>query len=226
MKKAIVLLSGGMDSAVTLYMAKQGYDVETLIFDYGQKATKEVDCAIRLSEAAGSPYTILDIDLPWQGSSLLDGDEEIPESGENAVGGIPSTYVPARNIIFMSFAVSFAEAIGAEAVFIGAHQLDFSNYPDCRDVFFESFRNVIDKGTRSGSVGAPVKVETPILNFTKKDIVAKGLELGVPFEFSWSCYKGGGEPCGSCESCILRAKGFAEAGAPDPLLSKELRSQG
>lgn len=217
MKKAVVLLSGGMDSAVTLYVARQDYKVETLIFDYGQKASKEVDCAIRVSEAALAPYTVLDIELPWQGSSLLEAGDGIPEGNVSAPGKIPSTYVPARNIIFLSFAVSFAEAIGAEAVFIGAHQLDFSNYPDCRDIFFKSFQDVIGKGTRSGSEGAPVRIETPILNFTKRDIVKKGLELSVPFDLTWSCYKDGGEPCGVCESCMLRAKGFAEAGAVDPL---------
>ena len=225
MKKAVVLLSGGMDSAVTLHIAKQEYEPEALIFDYGQKASQEVDCAIRTAEAAGCPYTVVDVDLPWGGSALLDGDADIPADGAGRGGEIPATYVPARNIIFLGFGVSYAEAIGAEAVFIGAHQLDFSNYPDCRGEFFESYQETIRRGTRSGSEGKAVRIVTPILDCTKSDIVKKGLELGVPFEKTWSCYGDGKEPCGSCESCVLRAKGFFEAGIADPLTTNhELRT--
>lgn len=217
MKKAVVLLSGGMDSAVTLYMARLEHDVETLIFDYGQRAENEIDCAIRISEEAGCPYTILDIDMPWGGSSLIDLEADIPSGEISASGNIPSTYVPARNILFLSYGVSFAEAIGAEAVFIGAHQLDYSNYPDCRGDFFESFQETIKRGTKAGVEGSSIRIVTPILDFTKKAIVEKGRELGVPFELTWSCYKRGDSPCSVCESCSLRAKGFAEAGAKDPL---------
>ena len=217
MKKAVVLLSGGMDSAVTLYMAKQSYECHVLIFDYGQKASREITCAERIAAEAGCPYRVMKIDLPWKGSALLDRASEIPEGRISGGGSIPGTYVPARNIIFLSFAVSCAEAVGAEAVFIGAHQLDFSNYPDCRGSFFESFREAVKNGTKSGSEGRPVRIETPVLNSTKKEIVAAGARLGVPFEHTWSCYKEGEEPCGACESCLLRSKAFYEAGIADPL---------
>jgi 7-cyano-7-deazaguanine synthase len=217
MKKAVVLLSGGMDSAVALYMAKKDYEVQSLIFDYGQRAENEIDCAIRVSEAAGCPYTILDVDLPWGGSSIIDVEADIPSGEISASGKIPSTYVPARNILFLSYGVSFAEATGAEAVFIGAHQLDYSNYPDCRGDFFESFQETIKRGTRAGVEGSSIKIVTPILDFTKKAIVEKGCELGVPFELTWSCYKGGASPCDTCESCMLRTKAFGEAGVVDPI---------
>ncbi|MDD4012602.1 MAG: 7-cyano-7-deazaguanine synthase QueC [Candidatus Omnitrophica bacterium] len=220
MKKAIVLLSGGMDSAVTLFMARKDHDVEALIFDYGQKASKEVDRAILVAGAAKVPYTVVDVELPWRGSSLTDPDIAIPTAEESEGAKIPSTYVPARNIIFLSYGVSLAEASGAEAVYIGAHQVDYSNYPDCRDVFFAGFRKTVEAGTRSGTEGASIRIETPILNFSKGDIVKKGVELGVPFELTWSCYDEGKTPCGRCESCVLRAKGFADALVPDPLLAK------
>lgn len=217
MKKAVVLLSGGMDSAVTLYLAKREYDPYVLIFDYGQKAEKEIGCAKKLCDKAGCDYHIMDIDLPWKGSSLLDDDVEVPSEGASSDGKIPTTYVPSRNIIFLSFATSYAEAIGAEAVFIGAHQLDYSNYPDCRSEFFESFRKTVELGTKKGVEEEAIRVVTPIINMTKKEILEAGTELGVPFEDTWSCYKQQDSPCRSCESCVLREKAFTEAGIKDPL---------
>jgi len=221
-KKAVVLLSGGMDSAVTLYMAREEYQCYVLMFDYGQKAVKELDFARKIAEEAGCSYRLLKIDLPWKGSSLLDGSKEVPEASEACGGDIPDTYVPARNMIFLSYGVSFAEAIGADAVFIGAHQLDYSNYPDCRSGFFDVFGESVRIGTKRGAEGSEVKVVTPIINMTKKEIVGMGNELGVPFEYTWSCYKQDSTPCGKCESCVFRIKAFEEAGIQDPLMSRDL----
>jgi 7-cyano-7-deazaguanine synthase len=222
-KKAVVLLSGGMDSAVTLYMAREEYQCHVLMFDYGQKAVKELDFARKIAEEAGCSYRLLKIDLPWKGSSLLDGSKEVPEAAEACGESIPDTYVPARNMIFLSYGISFAEAIGADAVFIGAHQLDYSNYPDCRSGFFDAFSEAVRKGTKSGVEKSEVKVVTPIINMTKKEIVCMGNELGVPFEYTWSCYEQDSTPCGKCESCVFRMKAFEEAGIQDPLMSRDLR---
>lgn len=210
MKKAVVLLSGGMDSAVTLYIARKDYKCYALIFDYGQKAVKEIDFAKKIAQGAGCEYCVLNISLPWKGSSLLDSTRKIPKASEFVKKDIPSTYVPARNMIFLSFGVSFAEAIKAKAVFIGAHQIDFSNYPDCREEFFKSFQKTIDCGTRAGGCGESVKIITPIISKTKKEIVKIGRNLGVPFENTWSCYEGGETPCGVCESCLFRSQAFEE----------------
>lgn len=217
MKKAIVLLSGGMDSAVTLYIARKSYEPQALIFDYGQKATREIGFAQKVAKKARCQYQILKISLPWKGSALLDETKNIPEGVKTTKGMIPDTYVPARNIIFLGFGVSFGEAIGAEAVFIGAHQLDFSNYPDCRSEFFTSFQKMIAHGTKKGSEGHAIKVVTPIINKTKKEIVEIGSRLGVPFEDTWSCYLGDEAPCQVCESCLFRKQAFDDAGIIDPL---------
>ena len=219
-KAAVVLLSGGIDSAVTLYMAQKEYKYvcHVLIFDYGQKASKEMSFARLLVEKTGSFYHRVNISLPWKGSSLLDDKIEVPKNMIDDESGIPSTYVPARNTLFLSYGVSFAEAIGAEAVFIGAHQLDYSNYPDCRSEFFEAFQEAINVGTKAGVEKRSVKIITPIINMTKKEIVQKGAQLGVPFENTWSCYLGDEKPCMECESCKFRMQAFREAGIKDPLV--------
>lgn len=220
MKKAVVLLSGGMDSAVTLYSAKQDHECHVLIFYYGQKADKEIEFAQKLAEESGCEYIIMNISLPWKGSALLDDNVSIPDAQEVTGGDdIPATYVPARNIIFLSYGVSYAEAIDADAVFIGAHQLDFSNYPDCRSSFFDKFREAVKEGTKRGHEGKEVKIVTPVIDKTKKEIVELGAHLGVPFERTWSCYRNEEKPCGKCESCYFRAKAFKEAGVKDPLNS-------
>jgi 7-cyano-7-deazaguanine synthase len=140
--------------------------------------------------------------------------------GQQVTSGIPSTYVPARNIIFLSFALSYAEAIGARAIFIGAHSQDYSGYPDCRPEFYRAFSQIITTGTKTGIEKRSIKIETPLIHKAKAEIIRLGARLGVPFEFTWSCYQGGNRPCGKCDSCCFRAKGFKEAGITDPLLSR------
>ena len=190
------------------------------MFDYGQKAKREIESAKSLAEECQVFFQIIKLPLSWRGNALTDDMIEIPDGDASADGKIPVTYVPARNIVFLSFGVSLAEAIGAEAVFIGAHQMDYSNYPDCRSSFFESFQEAVHRGTKRGIDGVGIKIMTPIINMTKKEIVEEGIRMRVPFQYTWSCYKDGRIPCGSCESCLLRAKGFAEAGKEDPLIAK------
>jgi 7-cyano-7-deazaguanine synthase len=218
-KEAIVLLSGGLDSATTLYLAReQGYKCFCLIFDYGQRHRKEITAAKKIAQSAGAKFEVVKISLPWKGSSLLDSKIGIPASASGGVSGIPSTYVPARNIIFLSFALSCAEAMNAEAIFIGAHAQDYSGYPDCRPEFYRAFRKVDSCGTKSGVEKRGIKIETPLINKGKAEIIRLGNRLGVPFEVTWSCYKGEKRPCGECDSCYFRKKGFIEAKIKDPQL--------
>ncbi len=208
--KAIVLLSGGLDSATTLYYAlHQGYEVRALVFDYGQRHKKEIMAAKAVARAVGAAVEIVRIAMPWKGSSLLDAAINVPVRGVRQ-GVIPSTYVPARNIIFVSFAASFAEAIGARVIMIGANALDYSGYPDCRPEFFRSFQKTLDVGLKAGVEHHGVRIETPLIRMSKAQIIRLGLKLGVPYSKTWSCYQGGPKPCGVCDSCRLRQKGFKE----------------
>lgn len=220
-KRAVVLLSGGLDSTTTLYLAKKRYDCHCLIFEYGQRHKKEVESAKRISHLANCPAQVIKIKLPWKGSSLLDKKFKIPQLNNSITQElknlIPSTYVPARNTIFLSFAISFAEAIGAEAIFIGANSIDYSGYPDCRPEYYRAFKKVVKLGTKIGVEGNGIKILTPLIKKTKQQIVKVGLRLGAPLELTWSCYRGGKRPCGRCDSCLLRAKGFREAGIEDLL---------
>ena len=208
-RQAIILLSGGLDSAVTLYFAKsKKFECRALIFDYGQRHRREIEAAKRIAKAAGVKFEVIKISLPWKGSSLLD-----KRSISRSKGSIiPSTYVPARNIIFLSFALSFAEASGACAIFIGAHAQDYSGYPDCRPEFFRAFNKAALTGTKTGVEKKGIEIKTPLINMGKADIIRLGSRLKVPFELTWSCYKGGRVPCGVCDSCHYRNKGFKEAG--------------
>ncbi|OQB12739.1 MAG: 7-cyano-7-deazaguanine synthase [Candidatus Omnitrophica bacterium ADurb.Bin205] len=218
-RKAVVLLSGGLDSATVLYLAKnKGYEPVSLIFDYGQRHRKEIEAAKNISRKAEVPYRIEKISLPWGGSSLLGKNNKIPRFGKSLPNKIPSTYVPARNIIFLSFALSLAESLKAEAVFIGAHSLDYSGYPDCRRNFLTAFSRAAALGTASGVNKQGIKIIAPLINKRKSGIIKLGARLKVPYRLTWSCYEGGKLPCGKCDSCYYRAKGFKEAGIKDPAL--------
>jgi len=217
MKKAIVLLSGGLDSTTTLYFAKdKGYEIHCLIFDYAQRHRKEISAAIRIAKAAEAKYYVSKIHLPWKGSALLDKHISLPTKRGR---GIPATYVPARNTIFLSFALSFAEAIKAHVIFIGANHIDYSGYPDCRPDYFKEFDRLIKLATKAGVEGINIKIITPLINKNKAEIIRLGNKLGVPYDLTWSCYKGGKRPCGECDSCKLRQKGFKVLGLKDPLLN-------
>jgi 7-cyano-7-deazaguanine synthase len=222
MKKAVCLFSGGMDSAVCLYVARsEGYDLSALSFDYGQRHEKEVEAAHGLTQVLQIPQHVVRFKLPWKGSALLERDSKMPQSRDpgKMPQKIPSTYVPTRNSIFLSFAFSCAEAEKAAVIFFGANVLDYSGYPDCRPEYLEAFAQAMAKGTKAGVEGKKIEIKAPLIDLTKKEIVLLGAKLGVPFEKTWSCYAGGDKPCGVCDSCILRAKGFHEAGIPDPLLA-------
>ena len=225
-RRAVVLLSGGVDSATTLFTAKKrGYECYPLIFDYRQRHRREIESAKRISRKAGLRYKILKIALPWKGSSLLEEDVKLPKARRDREmrKGIPSSYVPARNTIFLSYALSFAEAIGAEKIFIGVNAVDFSGYPDCRSPYLKAFGKVIKEGTKAGAEGRGISVEAPLLFKTKAEIIKKGARLGVPYGDTWSCYEGKRAPCGACDSCIIRARGFKEAGIEDPLMDNGRR---
>lgn len=213
-KQAVVLLSGGLDSATALYFARaHGYICHCLVFDYGQLHRKEINQAVKIAKKSGSTYKILKIHFPWKGSALLDKKIKIPEK---ITFGIPATYVPARNIIFLSFALSLAEATGAQAIFIGAHAQDYSGYPDCRPEFFKAFIKMAVAGTINKN---KIKILAPLLAKNKTQIIKLGQRLKVPFELTWSCYRGAKKPCGKCDSCYYREKGFKNADLADPLIN-------
>jgi len=190
-----------------------------LTFDYGQRHAVEVERARLVAERYGAEWLVVGLDASqWGGSALTDQSVAVPVDGVEA-DAIPVTYVPARNLIFLSVAMGVAEARHADAVYLGVNALDYSGYPDCRPEFVESFRRTAALALKRGVEGRPVDVRTPLIDMTKADIVRLGLELGAPLELTWSCYLGFDRPCGECDACRLRAKGFAEAGVPDPALA-------
>lgn len=223
-EKAVVLLSGGMDSATTAAIAKsRGFEVYGLSFRYGQRHAIELDAARRVAaQLQLTQHVVLDVDLrAFGGSALTGGDLAVPKDRplERIGEGIPVTYVPARNTIFLAFALGWAEAIGARDIFIGANALDYSGYPDCRPEYLAAFERMANLATRAGVEGARIRIHAPLIALSKREIVIQGLSLGVDFGLTSTCYDPApdGTACGRCDACLLRQKGFREAGVEDPL---------
>jgi len=215
-KRAVVLVSGGLDSATTLAMAKdQGFDCHALAVNYGQRHRSELQAAERVARAAGVPLRIVDVDLRSIGGSALTDDIEVPEGGTE---GIPVTYVPARNTIMLSLAMGLAEVLQAEAVFIGVNAVDYSGYPDCRPEFIAAFESLANKATKAAVEGAPLAIHTPLIDLTKAEIIQRGTLLGVDYGDTVSCYQADedGRACAVCDSCLIRIAGFQAAGITDP----------
>jgi 7-cyano-7-deazaguanine synthase len=211
-KKAVVLLSGGLDSSTLAYYIKNlGYIVYAISFDYGQKNIRELDASKEIGKLLDvKEHKIIKIDLKSIGGSALTSDMDIPEMSKE---DIPPTYVPARNTIFLSIALAYAEVIDAEIVFFGANCIDYSGYPDCRPEYISAFNNLVKLATKKGIEGKTIKIEAPFLFYSKKDIVSLALKLNVPIEKTWSCYNGGTEPCKYCASCIIRQRAIDEINA-------------
>ncbi|MCF5948831.1 7-cyano-7-deazaguanine synthase QueC [Xanthomonas perforans] len=217
MKKAVVLLSGGMDSAAVIALAQeQGFAVYALSVRYGQRHTSELDAAARVAAAQGVvAHKVVDVDLRSIGGSALTDDIDVPDAGGD---GIPVTYVPARNTIMLSLALGWAEVVGANDLFCGVNAVDYSGYPDCRPEFVRAFEVLANLATKAGVEGAGLRVHAPLQFLSKADIVREGVRLGVDFGLTVSCYRADadGRACGHCDACRLRAAGFADAGVPDP----------
>lgn len=216
-KKAIILLSGGLDSTTTLYLAKnQGYDLWAIIFNYNQRHKKEIEYAQKIAKQNNVGYHLINIDLNWTKSSLTNEKIAVPYNRNVLDKEVPLTYVSARNIVFLSYAFSLAESISAKKIFIGAHIQDYSGYPDCRPEFFDSFQKAFNLGMQYKDI----EIVTPLINKSKKEIIALGLTLDVPFEQTWSCYEGYETPCLKCDSCQFRIMAFQELGMTDPLITR------
>jgi 7-cyano-7-deazaguanine synthase len=220
--RAVVLLSGGLDSYTAAAMAgAQRFTLYALTLHYGQRHVREVESARAVARALGvERHLELEIDLRRLGGSALTSNEPVPHGRDVDAAGIPSTYVPARNTIFLSVALGWAETLDARDIVIGVNALDYSGYPDCRPEFIAAFEHVANLGTRAGVEGSRFRVHTPLIAMSKAEIVRHGMALGLDYSLTHSCYdpRPDGRPCGTCDSCVLRAKGFREAGVPDPLL--------
>ena len=228
---AVVLLSGGLDSATVLAIAlRAGYACHALSFRYGQRHVVELDAARMIAERMGAArHIVVDIDLRRFGGSALTDDIEVPKdrSAAEMGAGIPVTYVPARNTIFLSFALAWAETLAASDIFIGVNALDYSGYPDCRPEYIDAFERMANLATKAGVEGRHrLAIQAPLIRLGKHEIIRRGTELGVDYALTWSCYDpdANAAPCGACDSCRLRAKGFAEAGLSDPLLARFARA--
>ena len=223
-KKAVVLLSGGLDSTTVMAIARSdGYERYCLSFRYGQRHALELEAARRVAKALGAKeHLVMDIDLAKIGGSALTGGIEVPKGRNEGEmkGEIPVTYVPARNTIFLSHALAWAEVLGASDIFVGVNAVDYSGYPDCRPEYIEAFERMANLATKAGVEGKTrVKIRTPLINMTKAEIIRKGIDLGIDYGMTHSCYDPSpeGMPCGRCDSCLLRQKGFREAGITDPV---------
>lgn len=224
-RSCVVLLSGGLDSTTTLAVAlRDGFAVHALTFRYGQRHSNEIEAAVRIARRSGVEHHIADVDLTMFGGSALTADIPVPK--DTGVGGgplqsaIPVTYVPARNTIFLSYALALAEVVGATDIFIGVNALDYSGYPDCRPEYIAAFERMANLATRAGVEGTrPLRIHAPLISLSKADIIALGTSLGVEYSLTTSCYDPGtdGSACGHCDSCRLRLKGFREAGLDDPI---------
>ncbi|MDF7807321.1 7-cyano-7-deazaguanine synthase QueC [Pontiellaceae bacterium B12219] len=220
-KKAVVLLSGGLDSATVMAMAlAEGYDVYAVSFQYGQRHSVELDCAIKQAAIGAKQHKIVDIDLSSFGGSALTADIDVPkhDTVDDLPEDIPVTYVPARNTVFLSYALAWAEVLKAYDIFIGVNALDYSGYPDCRPEFIAAYETMANLATVAGVQGRKLTIHTPLIDLTKAEIIQRGLELGVDYAKTTSCYDPApdGRACGHCDSCLLRLKGFSDAGQSDP----------
>jgi 7-cyano-7-deazaguanine synthase len=221
--KAVVLLSGGLDSSTLLAVASaQGFDTYALSFRYGQRHQVEIEAARRVAQSLGpGHHIVLDIDLRSIGGSALTSEIAVPKGRglEQMAEDIPVTYVPARNTIFLSFALAWAEVLGSADIFIGVNALDYSGYPDCRPEYIEAYEKMANLATKAAVEGRRFRIHTPLITLTKAEIIKKGLELGVDYSLTITCYDPfeNGEACGECDSCLLRLKGFREAGVKDPV---------
>jgi 7-cyano-7-deazaguanine synthase len=222
-KKAVVLSSGGLDSTTVMALARaEGYHLYSLSFRYGQRHALELEAAQRVAQALGAEeHRIITIDLGAIGGSALTGPMEVPKGREESAlsAGIPVTYVPARNTVFLSLALAWAEVLGAADIFIGVNALDYSGYPDCRPEYIKAFERMANLATKAGVEGKiKFRIQAPLIRLTKAEIIRKGLALGVDYSLTHSCYDPApdGRACGQCDSCLLRKKGFREAGIPDP----------
>jgi 7-cyano-7-deazaguanine synthase len=222
MTKAVILLSGGLDSSTVLYQARaDGYECYAISFDYQQRHRRELEAADAIAHSAGvADHQLVSFDLrQWGGSALTDNSINLPQgrSPQEMAQNIPITYVPARNTIFLSFALAYAETLNADRVYIGVNALDYSGYPDCRPDYIQAMQEVFRLGTKQGREGNAIAIATPLIHLKKIEIIQLGDRLGVPWEKTWSCYAGGEIACGVCDSCRLRLAAFAALGLEDPL---------
>ncbi len=218
--KAVILLSGGLDSSTVLYQASSdGYECYAISFDYQQRHRRELEAAKAIAHSVGvAAHQLVTFDLRQWGGSALTDDIDLPQRSISEMAqNIPVTYVPARNTIFLSFALAYAETLGAERIYIGVNALDYSGYPDCRPDYIQAMQEVFRLGTKQGREGQASKIVAPLIHLKKTEIIQLGNQLGVPWEKTWSCYAGGDRACGVCDSCRLRLAAFAELGLEDPL---------
>jgi len=220
-KRAVVLLSGGLDSATVMAMAADdGFEIHAMSFSYGQRHSIELDCAAEQARTCVKEFKVVEINLRAFGGSALTDEIEVPKHGsvEELPDGIPVTYVPARNTVFLSYALAWAEVLGANDIFIGVNALDYSGYPDCRPEFIAAYESMANLATVAGVQGQKLTIHTPLIDLTKAEIIKRGLDLGVDYAKTTSCYDPApdGRACGHCDSCLLRLKGFSEIGKDDP----------